>query len=202
MTLIVIATLTACSSHFEASRNEPSRGIWGNDTYTNQYLGLTFRLPEEWTITCDDDISALLGLSSDEDEFIEPGEYVPYYYWEGNPVFIDMIANDPFLGVGIIIMYEQLTFPYGGVSEPEHIKNTLEYIANTNMSAYTVDDTVQIGKYLWYSYINKIMTREGVVVMRNFINIQGNIVRTISFTYNEVIDPVDDLLGYFTTVKQ
>lgn len=72
MIIALSLTLSACSSEPEVEEEKEEvyetfvRGEWVDNVYTNDFLGFSFTLPENWTLASDEELLSMLETATDE----------------------------------------------------------------------------------------------------------------------------------------
>lgn len=72
MIIALSLTLSACSSEPEVEEEKEEvyetfvRGEWVDNVYTNDFLGFSFTLPENWTLASDEELLSMLETTTDE----------------------------------------------------------------------------------------------------------------------------------------
>lgn len=72
MMLALSLTLSACSSEPKVEEEKEVvyssyvRGVWTDNVYTNNYLGFSFTLPENWVIASDEELMTMLDTASED----------------------------------------------------------------------------------------------------------------------------------------
>ena len=184
----------------EAWHGGPLRGIWDGDTYINEYLNMRFVMPMGWTVASDEEVADLAGFAADL--FETYGQGLPDAFWDlaGVNTLIDMMAMDPFTGVNVQVAYERLVFPFRRATEIEFIQALTNNLESMGMRVRSIPGTTQIGDYTWHS-IGTEMDVHGVTMAgRQFINIRDGFARVIILSFNAELNPVDMLLGRFTSL--
>ncbi|MCL2408843.1 MAG: hypothetical protein FWC96_04420 [Oscillospiraceae bacterium] len=183
----------------ERQERGPVRGVWEDNVFTSEYLGLRFVMPHSWVATTDADIADLMGLGADM--MAISGIEIPGEFWDmfDLRVLIDMVAGNPIAGSSVKIAFERLTFPVRGISAAEYIALTAEQLEQIGMGVnLDFPGTVRIGAYDWYSFGTAMYLPMGVVAYgRQFINVQDGFVRTIGITGADPEAPVNEVLAMF-----
>ena len=201
--------LSACNGRAEtdfssvtssSSGESPARGIWAEETYISEYLNLRFITPIGWTISTDEDIAALLGMTPDI--LVAHGHVIPESIWEATGAnLIDMLVTDPFTGINVKIMYERLSRPLSRITEEEYMEIALATLEQVGVSAAVIPGTTQIGDHIWYAFETTTSMGEDSIIGRNFVNLKGGYARTIIITYNLVFDPISEILSRFSSLN-
>lgn len=87
----------------EKQKVEFSMGEWNNNVYTNDFLGLTFNLPEGWVYSSDEQIAEMMNLGA---EFLNDDQKVAAEVAKLTSAYY-MVANDPNTGNSVSIISEK-----------------------------------------------------------------------------------------------
>lgn len=103
---------------------ELTRGVWDGNTYTSEYAGITFTMPENWISATDEQIASMMSVSVDimSDAGLEVSEEMLQLQ-----AIYDMMATDTLTGTSVLVMYENLAVVVGGSSYTE--KQYLEEVS-------------------------------------------------------------------------
>ena len=108
-----------------------SRGTITDNIYSSEYSGLTFTPPNsDWVYASDEEMASMMNVSVDilNDVGISASQE------EINAVTIyDMIAQDPYSGTNVIILYENLSLVQDGLSysAEDYLQASNEMLAQT-----------------------------------------------------------------------
>ena len=168
----------------------PVRGVWNDNEWRSDYLGITFTLLPGWSASSDADIAEALGLGLDVMEAF--GVTVP----EGISSIGDMMAVDPIAGASVLIAFERLDEEWVGITAAEYA----EFLAlGVTMIGATTESGlpfVRIGNYEWYQLSVTQDFGEGVVVhSRYFFNLAGNFARVVTVSYLDGYPHVEAVLS-------
>lgn len=204
LTIILVAGLCACGGNGDVRGETPaestpefSLGGTNNNTYKNDFLGISCTLPSEWVFYTDEQILELNNIVGDviDEDIAEQLKNAKIIY--------DMYVTEPGVGNSINVNMEKLNaLQIVGLN----IKNTLEAQMDTIRDAYTG---------MGYTNINigyQKVTVDGKEFdgMRVTANYQGvNLYLTVftflrgSYLANVTVsslqtDITDTILGYFT----
>lgn len=169
--------LTGCGKKEEESKKEEkpaeeqkrefSIGKWEDNVYSNDFLGLKFNLPDDWTRYSDEEIAEIMNIGSDllEDEQKAASEIAKL-----NSAYYMMVSN-PNTGDSIALMSEKSTMDYttefyinqlkSQLTSVSSIKYTVEgtskeKVGNVECDALTVSATVSGLKTTQRYYVYKI----------------------------------------------
>ena len=183
-----------------ARSGEPSRGVWNNDIYTNEYLGLRFVLPYSWFAASDAEMAELMGLGAEIMQ--SAGTSLPDELWDTIDTSLhEMMATSMFAGANVQILFERLGFPLGRISTEDYIEMAIEQLPLMlpGVRASAFPGTTRIGAYDWHSLGTALDIPEMGMTLygRQFINVLDGFVRTIVITYSEFGESLETVLGMF-----
>ena len=131
MILMVTFLCVGCGDKNEDSIL-PSRGAWDNNVYTNDYVHLTFTMPDGWIYGSDEEIANLMGIVVDglkediniSDKILEAA------------VVYDMLCQDINTGTNVMVMYDNLAYYIGGTKTDvlQYMDLTKENLSKTNIN--------------------------------------------------------------------
>lgn len=126
-----------------------TRGIWSDSTYTSEYAGITFAMPENWISATDEQIASAMSISADimSDAGVEVSEEMLQLQ-----AIYDMMASDTLTGTSVLVMYENLAVVVGGTSytERQYLEEVSKQLNTASMgSAYDdiTEETLCGNKY-------------------------------------------------------
>ena len=151
----------------------PARGVWRDNVFTNEYLGLRFEMPRGWTASTDLDLEKL----SDRNIF-------------------GTIASSPDSGASVHILFRRLDVVIMGISESDYMASVAEQ-ADVSFDSY---GRQRLGSHVWYSYGTAVHSRDGSYYGRYFISIEDGFVRVVSFLYNDHSESLEELLAMFSAL--
>ncbi|MDR2933017.1 MAG: hypothetical protein LBV27_07910 [Oscillospiraceae bacterium] len=93
------------------TKSTPTRGIWEDDTYTNDYAHITFTMPDGWVYANDDEIAALMNVGAEM--LRDSGLNFSDKLLELQTIY-DMMAQDKSTGSNVIILFENMNMLVGG----------------------------------------------------------------------------------------
>ena len=173
----------------------PSRGIWTDNTWSSQYLGLSFTLPTGWSALTDEDISATLELGLGVFDYF--GEVLP----DDLNALVDVMAISEAGIANVQITFERLDPNFVGITDADYVEFAALGVQLIGGTAHQDLPTVQIGNQTWYQLATELDFGIGVIMHgRQFINISGEFVRMIIISYPEGHSPVDVILNSFSGI--
>lgn len=197
--------LIGCGDEEEEFAN-PSRGIWEDDTFISEYLGLEFELPEQWQMLEGEEMAQFLGVVLN-DAAPAMGVEIPDEVLEAleDEQFHDMFAIHPISGTNVQIIFERSPMAML-ISEEDYIKAVIEELEEVGEMGMELRDievatsTTTIGGYEWESVSGVIEMMPGLEMHSNtFVNIQGPNIRLIMITTGFGDETVYDVLDAFST---
>ncbi|MCL2169983.1 MAG: hypothetical protein FWB74_08165 [Defluviitaleaceae bacterium] len=167
-----------------------TRGVWSDNVWTSDYLGVSFNLPTGWTISSDADIAAAIGIGAaiiDAEEFLEKFE-----------ILHDMRAANLTTSESVQVVFERLNPFLIGISAAEVAKLAAAGSEMLGATAAFGFPEVKIGNHYWYQYETTIDLGFVAGSVRSFVSVQGDIVRMIMITYFGDDYVVADVLAGFS----
>ena len=141
----IIITFTGCGKKEETTTNEVaekkeeskkefSMGEWTDNVYTNEFLGLKFKLPAEWEYSNDEEIVEMMDLgkellTDEQQKLSEISKLNSVYY---------AVAQNPTTGDNISIMSEKLVASVTTDYYLNALKTQLEAVDSID---YTIEGT-------------------------------------------------------------
>lgn len=118
----------------ENSKTELSMGEWKGNTYSNEFLGLKFNLPQGWAYSSEKDIAEMMDIGSEllnDDQKIaaELAKLTSVYY---------MVANNPNTGDSVTILSEKPLQDVTAKYYLDQLKTQLQALESMN---YEIGDT-------------------------------------------------------------
>ncbi|MBO4732183.1 MAG: hypothetical protein J5597_05190 [Spirochaetaceae bacterium] len=122
--LFVLILLVFALTMAVAQKTEFSLGEWKDDVYTNNFLGIKFRLPDGWKKSDDETIAQIMNLGAEllndnQKKLVEIAKLNSVYY---------LLANNPATGDTIIVMTEKSLLDYTTEYYLNAIKNGLQSV--------------------------------------------------------------------------
>ena len=107
----MLFVLSGCGNKEEEKTNakeegntvEFSMGSWSDDVYTNDFLGLKFKLPNGWKYSSDEEIAEMMNLGT---ELLNDEQKAAAEVSKLNNAYY-MVANDPNTGDNISVISEK-----------------------------------------------------------------------------------------------
>ena len=126
------------------------RGSWDGNTYSSEYLGFQFIVPDDWKIDSFDEVLAGLDLPDDILKAISDGK-IPQEFWDLHNSTLELMVWDMFgeaMGIPtIMIVFSRLDNIDGSLLA--HVQSE---DARTN---YTLSDEVlELGNFQWYELLD------------------------------------------------
>ena len=173
------------------------RGTWENDVFTSEYLGLNFLLPDGWFIASDIDIAYEMGVSVDLMDQLSEFDIAGLMDMAALDVVYDMMASS-LAGAKVLIFYQRLVYPLNQISETEYIEWAAKRITEVGVDVhFDYPGTTRIGNYDWHSFGTSVNIMGIDILGRQFINIHDGFAREIIISYNDMTEPIDEILHMF-----
>lgn len=170
----------------------PSRGVWNDNIYTNDFLGFSITIPDTWAILSDEEIEIENDLGADMLD-IERMSETPL----GLTAFMDMMAIDSFTGTSIVVSFERLLV--NPISIENYIDINVRSIENIGFKInYISTETTRIGNHDWHYIDTFFEVLPGVnMYTRMFITIYQGFSSTIGINYTSFSYNIDDIFHFF-----
>ena len=116
---------------------EISMGEWSGNTYTNDFIGITYKMPSTWKKSSDEEISKLMEvgeslLNADQQALIDQAEDSGLYC---------MVANDPNTGASVTVLIEKTPITVTEEFYLTSVKTQLEAVDSINYEVGDVYNT-------------------------------------------------------------
>jgi ABC-type glycerol-3-phosphate transport system substrate-binding protein len=162
--VLLVAMLAGCGGDANGAK-KLVRGSWAGDTYTNEYLNLTFTMPEGWSSMSDEQLATLMGLSADN--LAAAGVEVNKEMLELMTI-VDMQAQDPMTGNNVLVNIENIgKMAKNVVSEEDYIDLTREQLEEAY--GYTFSDyTTETVAGETYTMAKGEVTMSGIAMSQYF----------------------------------
>lgn len=123
LAVMMVLSLAACGSKeppADTDKQQPKptefvRGVWDGSVYTNESIGFTLTLPEDWLIATDEELAEIMGLALESNPTTSE---ISEEFLKAQTTY-DAMAQDPATGANVIIMAENLALSVGGTSYDE-----------------------------------------------------------------------------------
>ena len=169
---------------------EFKRGAWENNVYTSEFANITFKLPDGWTYSRDEEIAEMMNigveaLNEDQQAMSKLAEQTSVY---------DMVSNDPSTGASVMVMFEKTPMKVTTDFYIDKLKSGLEEVEAIN---YTIGDvtTENIGSNE-YTVLTATVP-EYNMVQKYYIKAEGNYFIDVLVTYIEGKTELNDIMSNF-----
>lgn len=120
----------------DSSAKEFSMGKWNDNVYENEFLGLKFKLPDNWLYSSDEEIAEAMDIGievlSDDEELIKQVAKLTSVYY--------VMANNPNTGDNVLIMTEK---PFMKVTTEYYLNQLKKQLSNLDGLEYKFDDVTK-----------------------------------------------------------
>jgi hypothetical protein len=197
---IVVGMLLMVSGCGEKDEVILTRGTWNGNQFTNEKAGVTFNLPEDWVVSTDEEMAAMLGsgteilansdLGYSEEEIKKSIELTTIY---------DFIAADSNGASNVMVIYENLKKQSSTrtMNEKKYIEFLSSQIEAAGMG-YEVGEVseLKIGD-INYATLTVTLSMGGASLEQVYlVRRQGNYMINILITIMPESD-LETLVGYF-----
>lgn len=196
--ILVLITLTACGDETvnEAENKtvaeEIARGVIDeNNVYTSEFADITFKLPDGWVFSTDEQIASMMNVGVDilEDQKDNVAEIIE------QTALYDMVANDQTNGTSVMVMFEK---PLLNVNEEYYLNNVKEGLEAVTEFNYEVSDeitTETVGGQEYKTLSAKVP--EYNMVQKYYAVKKGDYFVDIIITYMEGVTDLETILSNF-----
>ena len=205
LTLIVVA-FTGCGKKEDTTEDqavvseeetttekekEIERGKWEDDVYTNDFANITFKLPEGWEYSNDEEIAEMMNigtelLNDDQQELAKIAEQTSLY---------DMVASDPSTGASVMVMFEKTAIKVSTSFYINKLKTGLEQVDSIN---YSIEDDVTTEVIGGEEYtVLKATVPDYNMVQKYYVKAEGNYFIDILVTYVEGLTEESTIMSSF-----
>ncbi len=173
--LLVFALIaTSCSAGAPVNNEKKfARGVWMENTYTNDYAGVTFNKPESWVTATDEELKAITdaGAAALKDAGTEINAKAAEF-----KVLYDVMAQDPDTMSNVMISYENLELSLGGtqVAEKDYLDLTKSQMEAMGLTVGDYAEETIGGNTYQYATIDYGVMQQDIHVRK-----VGNIMVTI-----------------------
>ena len=194
--LFIAVVTTACGSGDPI----PEPGVWNDDIYVNESLGIQFQLPRGWESLEGEDLIEVLGMGAKvlselgselaDDDLLEELEENPLH---------DLYAINMSTGSNLQVIFQRLPRSARNYSTEEALESMIEEMEES-MGSMTVDirsTATTIGRYEYHSADITVEVIPGVeMYIQFYVRLEGRIVSAIIIT-SPFIDEFDEILSFF-----
>ena len=133
MLFVSIVTFAAAKDAPSAAPSDFSIGEWNGNVYTNDFLGISYKLPDGWTKLSDEEIAAVMHLgiemlNDNQKALADLAKLTVVYY---------MLAKSPATGENISVFTEKVPVDVTAIYYLENLKAQLPTITAIN---YTIGE--------------------------------------------------------------
>ncbi len=132
--LVLLMFVLAMAVAAPKSSGELSMGEWKKNVYTNDFLGIKYRLPDGWTRYGDEEMAEIMKLGT---ELISDNQKYLAELAKLNLVYY-MLVNNPATGDNIVVMTEKTALDYTVDFYIDSVKAQLQSVENLD---YEVSST-------------------------------------------------------------
>ena len=129
--LCVLVIITGCGNKETGKTKQISLGSWTENTYTNDFLGVTYNMPSDWTRYTDEEIKDVMELGSELTDASELSKKLS----ELTSVTYMMTSNPT--GTNVILMSEK---PVVSVSEKTYAESLKTQLENQTAMTYNLSE--------------------------------------------------------------
>ena len=178
----------------------PEAGVWNDDIYVNESLGIQFQLPHGWEVVEGEAFTELVGIGtqvlSDMGSDLSTNEILEAM--EDNPAH-DMIAMNPFSGSAVQVMFQRLPRSARNYSTEEVLDLIAEGVGEGLGHAFNVNPQSGMTTIGHYEFSLSEITTEimGVeVFVQVYVRLEGRNVSVIVISTLNA-NELEDILYFF-----
>lgn len=183
--LIIIALMLPLAACGGSNTVSPTAGVWEDDIFTSEYLGLRFALPFGWSIPNEAEITLLIGMAEDMLD-IDAGEV---------STTRDMTAINFATGANVQISF----MPYGrrAPSHDELFEVLEAEMASVGGTLTMLPGTTTIAGLQWYSSQVEFHMSGEMLSGHQFFNVEAGYIRSIMIAYTPALESAEEILAFF-----
>ena len=187
--VLVLTLLTGCGNNTtneaenktnQTAKEQIARGVIDeNNVYTSEYADITFKLPEGWAFSTDEQIANMMSvgveaLNDEKDNLEKILEQTALY---------DMVANDQTTGASVMVMFEKSLM---NVNEEYYLNNVKKGLETVTNMGYEVSDEItkeKVGGKEYSSITAKVPAYN--MVQKYYVEKKGDYFIGMIITYVE-----------------
>lgn len=170
---------------------ELERGKWVNNVYTNDFANITFKLPEGWTYSSDEEIAQMLNIGvealgkDNKEELSKIIEQTGLY---------DMVSKETSTGTSVMVLFEKPQFK---VTTDFYLNNVKSGLEKMDSLDYTIEDvtTAEIAGKEYKLLSTRIPSYN--MVQKYYVRPEGNYFISIIITYIEGLTDFNNIISSF-----
>ena len=166
------------------------RGKWEDNVYKNEFANITFKLPEGWTYSSDEEIAEMMNIGV---EALNDNQQAMSKLAEQTSVY-DMVSNDPNTGASVMVMFEK---PLMKVSTDFYIDKLKTGLEEVDSIDYTIGDvTTESIAGEEYTVLTTTVPAYNMV-QKYYIKTEGNYFIDVLVTYIESLTEPSSIMNNF-----
>ena len=118
--ICILVIVTGCGNKETSKTKQISLGSWTENTYTNDFLGVTYNMPEGWTRYTDEEIKEVMELGSELTDASELSKKL------SELTSVTYMMTSSVTGTNVILMSEKPVISVSERSYAESLKTQLE----------------------------------------------------------------------------
>jgi len=187
--VLVLALLAGCGGGGSSGKYAP--GTLNGDTYTNEYIGYSFTLPDGWSFATQEELDEMMDAGGD---LLNEDQKAGAEYAKIATIY-DMMAQSP-AGYNIMVMLDNLKLYVGGTgtSVEDYIESLVTQLEAVNSMSYTCGEVTQVSAFgRDWSVLPAELTGTGIYQTYNICRIDDYMVAVI--VTSDKIEPVNEISG-------
>ena len=169
-----------------------ARGIWEGNTFTNDFLGLQFNMPDGWNVVTGTALPTIL----------YEGAEISDYAWSllEEPSLLDMSVNNPIGGGNLNIVIDRHCTSTTDEDFRQIVLDTIPELEAYGVSVTigSFDEPIRIGRYYWYYLETEMDILGSPFIAHHFVTMRGRYIGKITISGLRD-DTLEDILALFTS---
>lgn len=176
------------------------RGVWTDNIYSNEFVGLDFTMPEGWTLATDEELLSMLDTSN-EQFFDEEAKENYDKAIEQASIFYDFMIVNLSTGENAIMSIEDLSKNLGTilVTADHYLDVTEEQLATIEGVEFEVIDRTEV-RFANEDYIKMELSVNGVMTQDYYVKKFGKYM--VSFIVSYVKSNPDAITALLEDINQ
>jgi len=186
--VLVLALLAGCGG---GSSGKYAPGTLDGNTYTNEYIGYSYTLPDGWSFATQEELDEMMDAGGD---LLNEDQKAGAEYAKIATIY-DMMAQSP-SGYNIIVMLDNLKLYVGGTgtSPEDYIDNLVTQLEAVNSMSYECGDVTQVSAFGrdWYVLPANL---SGTVIVQTYNICRIDDYMAAVIVTSDRIEPINEIEG-------
>lgn len=171
----------------------PRRGSWDGNMYFNDYLNISFAMPENWERVTDAQIAEQMEIGI---QFLEGADAVDEIMEQAQTnSFMEMMAINNTTGANVTIAYQRLDDPNMTAGQFIQYYTNYHFVAAGAEVSLGEFENIQLGGNSWEVSAAAMQIAHLSINIRFFVTVQNGFARMISIVYTPESETVYEILG-------